>query len=60
MRNLLVGVPFLLFGTFATFAFFGMQREDPDILPSINISILCARYVKKIAQKLNKNSSKYQ
>ena len=37
MRNLLVGVPFLLFGTFATFAFFGMQREDPDILPSINI-----------------------
>ena len=37
MRNFLVGVPFLLFGTFVAFAFFGMQREDPDVLPSINI-----------------------
>ena len=37
MRNFLVGVPFLLFGSFVAFAFFSMQREDPDVLPSINI-----------------------
>lgn len=35
MRKLLLGFPILVFVIFAGFAFVGMQREDPNALPSM-------------------------
>ena len=34
MRKLLLGLPVLVFAIFAGLAFLGMQRDDPDGLPS--------------------------